>query len=1590
MRTSRLFIKLGGDYKELDLFDNITIPLNYSVSEIRDISKRSTNYSLDIDIPNTKNNAKLFDHIYKVEAFGGSIEMLKKYECVLQVNDVTVFEGYFQLKKVTRDDLKRVIYKGIVYSNVKDFVETLGNSTLRGNTNAADDLDFSEYAETAANMNLAKFKTKLNSYGTGKTGYGLTLIDKTNKAGVSFANNAQPWFADELTPYLFVKEIWDKIFAQAGYSYESNFLTGQSAPVGYPDFTSLIYPYPNNNKKLGDADNWQKITAGGAFNWTSGYYDMFLPSQWVFANSGNYIDFPSSFTLTNHNMPDDRTHWQFTAPYTSSYHVKFKIPISLKCELHPYDHSSEQWLPKYTGAVSCGDTTKEFLMWTRLGKIHGSTTTYITSWGNSKNFESTYNTGADGKLLLDTQEVSYEGDIRLEAGDKLFLTTAIQMEVAYYDQTWERWYSYLQYRGQAGWVSVFPYPASVEMTQTVGVEIFSATQNDYFGEGLPFNPTHILNPKTKKWDFVNSIIKMFNLYIEDIGDRKFRIEPRDLYYDTGVKKDFTDKVDTSSMSFARVDTYIYSDVNFRFAQDKDTMTEAYNETYQLPYGEYVLEGALSSGQDSVEIKPVFGTSMCGVVNAQTSVLQCPKMYAFKANSDVVNVDKVYSDRIFYIWQNAMANHAGTNNAVLIKSRYSSSTQTQSTYYCADILNAGYGSDTQALSWWDNEEYLENLGDGTVCNGNLYNRFYSKMLSELNDPEARILSCKMHLKAEDIRNLRLSDTITVANVDYRVNSIRQWEDYSAPTEVELIKIVRPSYGYVPSRQNAILTAMLEANAELNIMKGATEVEDGMAGWVPTPEAGDENKFLRGDGTWQTVGGGGEYTGVAPIEVSGTEISLAIGGGLEVSDHDALEVKADHTTIGINNNGELYANIPDIKVKHINYVDDVFDSKDFTYLDIDGNKDMTVIVRDYNSYDNMYTFRYFRLDTSNPQEERLYIFESDKEYLTYKDDNTWSIARKPFDVQRIRVGNVYVSPTDGIITLAAGSNVSLSSSGSTITISSTGGGGGGGIDNITVGGTTVSPTSGSVSLTAGSNVTLTASGSDITVTADAGVTKMQIGSTDISPLNGAIKLVAGNNVTLTSSGNEITIASTGGASSFVGHLNYTDGVFASKDFTYSDLSDDCVIVVAYTYTGDGCTRYDYLRPIVSTAYTNDGVYLLEGETYKLEYTSGDTFALGFRKAVNAVAVEGTELDTHGLIGFAAGNNVTLTTSVSQGAPLVSIDLTTASKNAIADFTDTQDDAYINYTLTAGTAEPSNGWITNWTYTSKNTYDQSTGVGRLYLKPNAAIGGTTTDNSPFYQSTTLKTIDFKATKLVSLGYQSFYQCTALTTVEFGRAMLEIGCQCFYGCSSLAALNGFNYLQILGAEAFIQCTSLISVNTNNCTVIGRRCFYGCTGITSVTINNRLCLFGSGVFQGCTGITSLTIGAGCPNIPESAFQGCTGLTSVTITSGVTSIGKNAFNGCSNLATLTLPDSLVSISFQAFLNIKSDAVITCQSKIPPHLAGNVFRSVTSFARPTSGNQTLKVPSMSVNLYKNFINSSTYGYQTSGWSLEFPTAKIVSA
>ena len=104
MRTSKLFIDNGSGYREVDLYDNLDIPMTYNVADVQDISKKDTNFSLTIKIPNTQNNALTFDVIHEIARYNSTFEMLKQYPAFVEVENNRTFEGYFKLTKVINSE----------------------------------------------------------------------------------------------------------------------------------------------------------------------------------------------------------------------------------------------------------------------------------------------------------------------------------------------------------------------------------------------------------------------------------------------------------------------------------------------------------------------------------------------------------------------------------------------------------------------------------------------------------------------------------------------------------------------------------------------------------------------------------------------------------------------------------------------------------------------------------------------------------------------------------------------------------------------------------------------------------------------------------------------------------------------------------------------------------------------------------------------------------------------------------------------------------------------------------------------------------------------------------------------------------------------------------------------------------------------------------------------------------------------------------------------------------------------------------------------------------------------------------------------
>lgn len=97
----------------------------------------------------------------------------------------------------------------------------------------------------------------------------------------------------------------------------------------------------------------------------------------------------------------------------------------------------------------------------------------------------------------------------------------------------------------------------------------------------------------------------------------------------------------------------------------------------------------------------------------------------------------------------------------------------------------------------------------------------------------------------------------------------------------------------------LANKIKAKAADNTFVGATSAIPGSKGIVPAPQAGDDTKFLSGDGTWKTVsGGGGSYT-------AGTGINISAQNVISIDDTVVAELSdiptVNNSTITVTNNG-----------------------------------------------------------------------------------------------------------------------------------------------------------------------------------------------------------------------------------------------------------------------------------------------------------------------------------------------------------------------------------------------------------------------------------------------------------------------------------------------------------------------------------------------------------------------------------------------------------------------------------------------------------------------------------------------------------------
>ena len=179
-------------------------------------------------------------------------------------------------------------------------------------------------------------------------------------------------------------------------------------------------------------------------------------------------------------------------------------------------------------------------------------------------------------------------------------------------------------------------------------------------------------------------------------------------------------------------------------------------------------------------------------------------------------------------------------------------------------------------------------------------------------------------------------------------------------------------------------------------------------------------------------------------------------------------------------------------------------------------------------------------------------------------------------------------------------------------------------------------------------------------------------------------------------------------------------------------------------------------------------------------------------------------------------------------------------------------------------------------------------------------------------------KSYAVTEIGFETFRDCTGITSVVIPNSVTRINYSAFCGCSNLKSLTIPETVTYIGHDVFFNCTSLTSLTIpGNVEEIGSNAFYGCKGLKSMTIPQSVTSLGSAAFYGCSNLEYVSLPNSITKIEDQLFVSCYKLTSVILPNAVTAIGFGAFQNCSNLTKMIIPNSVTEIGGCAFYDCRN-------------------------------------------------------------------------
>jgi hypothetical protein len=283
-------------------------------------------------------------------------------------------------------------------------------------------------------------------------------------------------------------------------------------------------------------------------------------------------------------------------------------------------------------------------------------------------------------------------------------------------------------------------------------ELYNVVDNSalILDSALTLEPNRLIPDKIKIKDFLSSLIKCFNLQLEQDKQfaKKLNIEPYNDYFGSGTEKDWTSKLDIASIDIIPMANLTTNVFKFGFQNDDDLINKDYSEKYPEVYGDYEVAIDNDFVNGTKEIKPIFAASPATRRNVTSFIGEV----TYLAKDEDIPRDA----KIRMVWYNGLETDNITSPTVAIRFDLAPS----ELYYSTS----------------------------TLTNATLYGKFWAKYIDEITDKDSKMVICNMALTALDIANFKFTDNIFVDGHFFRVNKIIDFNPLSdGLTKVELLKI-----------------------------------------------------------------------------------------------------------------------------------------------------------------------------------------------------------------------------------------------------------------------------------------------------------------------------------------------------------------------------------------------------------------------------------------------------------------------------------------------------------------------------------------------------------------------------------------------------------------------------------------------------------------------------------------------------------------------------------------------------------------------------------------------------------------------------------